>query len=199
VAWLMMSALTVAVLTLALAGRPNSGTRAVGDQRKSLRAVLDLPPMFLGASAIRALLGAGLTLHGGFVEQLGGGSVFAAALNNLPAAAAVHATGATGRWAAVLAMAIGSNLLVTGSSPPSSVGGSPATPGSSSARPGSRCSDWPSCPSRSSRPPSACTRPVRFPEVGTRRSALACVRACPGRRATVVSRGQDPRVCGPYA
>jgi Na+/H+ antiporter NhaD/arsenite permease-like protein len=111
----MMSALTVAVLTLALAGRPNSGTGAVGDQRKSLRAVLDLPPMFLGASAIRALLGAGLTLHGGFVEQLGGGSVFAAALNNLPAAAAVHATGATGRWAAVLAMAIGSNLLVTGS------------------------------------------------------------------------------------
>jgi len=32
VAWLMMSALTVAVLTLARAGRPNSGTRAVGDQ-----------------------------------------------------------------------------------------------------------------------------------------------------------------------
>jgi hypothetical protein len=89
--------------------------RGGGDQRLSLRAVLDLAPMFLGASAIRALLGSGLTLRGGFVEQLGGGSVLAAELNNLPAAAAVHAIGATGRRAAVLAMAIGSNLLVTGS------------------------------------------------------------------------------------
>jgi Na+/H+ antiporter NhaD/arsenite permease-like protein len=71
--------------------------------------------MFLAASAIRALLGSGLVLHGTFVEQLASGSVLASALNNLPAAAAVRAVGSTGRWAAILAMAVGPNLFITGS------------------------------------------------------------------------------------
>lgn len=115
VAWLMVSAFTVAVLTLALVGRPNGAARGVADQGVSLRAVLDLAPMFLCASAIRAFLSGGLMLRGGLVEQVGVGSILASSLNNLPAATAVRAIGATGRWAAVLAMAIGSNLIVTGS------------------------------------------------------------------------------------
>jgi Na+/H+ antiporter NhaD/arsenite permease-like protein len=43
------------------------------------------------------------------------GIVFAAGANNLPAAAAVHAAGPDGTWVAVLAMAVGPNLLLTGS------------------------------------------------------------------------------------
>jgi Na+/H+ antiporter NhaD/arsenite permease-like protein len=80
-----------------------------------LGALLDLPALFVGASAIRALLGAGLAVHGGFVGETGRLSVLAAGVDNLPAAAAVHAIGAAPRWAAILSMAIGPNLLVTGS------------------------------------------------------------------------------------
>jgi Na+/H+ antiporter NhaD/arsenite permease-like protein len=77
--------------------------------------LLDLLPMFVGASAIRALLGGGVILQGGMVQELGKATLFAAAVNNLPAAAAVRVVGATGRWAAVLGLAIGPNLLLTGS------------------------------------------------------------------------------------
>ncbi len=77
--------------------------------------LLDLIPMFVAASAIRALLGTGLLLTGGFIREIATGALLAAGVNNLPAAAAVQPVGATGRWAAVLAMALGPNLLLSGS------------------------------------------------------------------------------------
>ena len=43
------------------------------------------------------------------------GSLLASGIDNLPAAAAVAPVGAAGRWAAILAMSIGTNLLITGS------------------------------------------------------------------------------------
>lgn len=116
-AWLAVLAVTVLVLTGLLA-RP-SGAEA--DQAEatyrafSISAVWDLVPMFLAATGIRALLGSGLRLPGGFLAQVTSGSVLAASVNNLPAAAAVHSVSVAGTWAAVLAMAIGPNLLITGS------------------------------------------------------------------------------------
>jgi Na+/H+ antiporter NhaD/arsenite permease-like protein len=71
--------------------------------------------MFLAASAIRALLAHGITLRASFPGQLAGGTALAAGLNNLPAAAALHPAGPTGLWAAILAAAIGPDLLITGS------------------------------------------------------------------------------------
>jgi len=114
-AWLGVSALTVVGLALVLSGRPSSVAKAVGDRGASIGAVLDLMPMFACATAIRALLGAELVLHGGFAWQAAVGTLLAAGVNNLPAAAAVHAIGDSGLWAAILAMAIGPNILLTGS------------------------------------------------------------------------------------
>ena len=71
--------------------------------------------MFAAASAIRAILAAGLTLRGGLAAQLIAGSALASALNNLPAAAALRPAGTAGLWAAILATAIGPGLLLTGS------------------------------------------------------------------------------------
>jgi Na+/H+ antiporter NhaD/arsenite permease-like protein len=113
-AWLLVCVLTVCGLTLALA-RPGGVGHGVADRPMTIWALLDLVPLFVCASATRALLGVGLTLQGRFAGQLGEGFVFAAAANNLPAAAAVHPSGPGGTWAAVLAMAIGPNLLITGS------------------------------------------------------------------------------------
>jgi Na+/H+ antiporter NhaD/arsenite permease-like protein len=72
-------------------------------------------PMFLAASAIRALLAHGIALHASFAGQLAAGTALAAVLNNLPAAAALHPAGSAGLWAAILAAAIGPDLLITGS------------------------------------------------------------------------------------
>lgn len=77
--------------------------------------MLDLVPMFLVASEVRALLGPGLAMHGGFVGQLADRAVLACAANNLPAAAASCPPERRGLWAAILATTIGPNLLVTGS------------------------------------------------------------------------------------
>jgi Na+/H+ antiporter NhaD/arsenite permease-like protein len=72
--------------------------------------------MFIGASASRALIGpAGFTLSGGFVHAAALGSLVAAIVNNLPAAAAAQVEGTLARWAAILALALGPNLLITGS------------------------------------------------------------------------------------
>ena len=71
--------------------------------------------MFLLASAIRALLGTGLALHGSFPRQLTTGALLAAAVNNLPAAAAILPAGTPGPWAAILATTIGPDLLIAGS------------------------------------------------------------------------------------
>jgi hypothetical protein len=67
------------------------------------------------ASAIRALLAAGITLRGGLAAQLISGSALSSAVNNLPAAAALRSAGTAGLWVAILATAIGPDLLITGS------------------------------------------------------------------------------------
>ena len=77
--------------------------------------MLDLIPMFLAASAIRALTATALALHGSFTSQLAAGSALAAAASNLPAAAAIQPAGTPGLWAAILATTLGPNLLITGS------------------------------------------------------------------------------------
>ena len=94
---------------------PSARSRAPAREGSSARAVLNLVPMFLIASAIRALLGPGLALHDGFTGQLAGGTMLACAAGNLPAAAAMVPAGPEGLWAAILAATIGPNLLVTGS------------------------------------------------------------------------------------
>jgi arsenical pump membrane protein len=94
---------------------PSARIKAPAREGSSARAVLDLVPMFLIASAIRALLGPGLALHDGFTGQLAGGTMLACAAGNLPAAAAMVPAGPEGLWAAILAATIGQNLLVTGS------------------------------------------------------------------------------------
>jgi len=70
--------------------------------------------MFLIASGVRALLGTGLALHGGFPGQLAAAATLACAASNLPAAAILPA-GPPGLRAAILATTVGPNLLITGS------------------------------------------------------------------------------------
>jgi arsenical pump membrane protein len=102
---------------------PSHGPAAGGRARRTggaglgkvTLALVDLVPMFVAAAAIRALLGGGVTLTGGWVGQLGMASGLAAGADNLPAAAAVVASRGPSIWAAVLGLAIGPNLVVTGS------------------------------------------------------------------------------------
>ena len=139
-AWLLVTALTVGALSVLVnrgGQRPKSSakgarlepsapsqastsadgllTYATTTRRSATLALLDLLPMYAGASAIRALLDGGVTLHAGLLGDVGITSVFAASANNLPAAAAILVTGSLSRWATVLALAIGPNLLLTGS------------------------------------------------------------------------------------
>jgi arsenical pump membrane protein len=111
--WLLVSAITAWPLAWWAAAAATHQVDPV-TTGPSARAVSDLVPMFLLASAIRALLGTGLALHGSFAGQLTTGALLAAATNNLPAAA-LSPAGTPGLWAAILATTIGPNLLVTGS------------------------------------------------------------------------------------
>ena len=117
-AWVLVTILTVGCLVLVIWRSPKSlqelPSRSMA-ARPIVPTILDLLPMFLIASAIRALLGGGLTLHGSFVAQFAAGTLFAAVANNLPAAAAVAIPSLEVPWAAILAMAMGPNLLITGS------------------------------------------------------------------------------------
>lgn len=113
-AWLLVTAATIGPLSAWLAlGGPEPARAACG--QPSARTALDLLAMFLAASAIRALLAHGITPHASYAGQLAADTALAAALNNLPAAAALHPAGTAGLWAAVLATAIGPSLLLTGS------------------------------------------------------------------------------------
>jgi Na+/H+ antiporter NhaD/arsenite permease-like protein len=113
-AWLLVVAVTIGPLAgwLAPAG---TGPARASSAGPSGRAALDLIPLFATASAIRAVLAAGITLRGGLAAQLATGSAVACVLNNLPAAAALHPAGPARLWAAILATAIGPGLLLTGS------------------------------------------------------------------------------------
>jgi arsenical pump membrane protein len=112
--WILVTAITVAPLAW-WAGTAATSTAHAVTAGPSPRAVSDLVPMFLLASAIRALLGTGLTLHGSFTGQLAGEALLASAVSNLPAAAATVPAGTPGLWAAILATTVGPGLLVTGS------------------------------------------------------------------------------------
>ena len=141
-AWLLVTGLTVGTLSVISAARLRRGGAGVlgsgahrgGPERcpdapaasgpargcvaplaRPALALLDLVPMFVAAVAIRALLDGGLHLDGDWLAQLGMATGLAAGANNLPAAAAVVVSGAASRWAAVLGLAIGPNLLLTGS------------------------------------------------------------------------------------
>jgi Na+/H+ antiporter NhaD/arsenite permease-like protein len=113
-AWLLVVTVTVGSLSCWLEWAGTGAARA-GHARPSGRAALDLIPMYLAASSIRAILAAGITLRGGIAAQLAAGSLLASVVNNLPAAAALRPVGPTGLWAAILATAIGPGLLITGS------------------------------------------------------------------------------------
>jgi arsenical pump membrane protein len=121
--WILVTAVTagpLAVWAAHASAAPASAAHATPARPSvragpSARAVLDLLPMFLIASAVRALLGPGLPLHGSFSAQLADGTILACAVGNLPAAAAMVPAGPEGLWAAILAATIGPNLLITGS------------------------------------------------------------------------------------
>jgi arsenical pump membrane protein len=113
--WILTTSLTVIVLSLLVPrGRASDGGE-IPAGGVGLGAIVDLVPMFLVASAIRGVIAGGISLHGPFLEQVTAGSMLAAGLNNLPAAAAVRSAGPAGSWAAILAMGLGPNLLLTGS------------------------------------------------------------------------------------
>ena len=112
--WLLVTAVTLGPLAAWAANARPGQARAVADG-PSARAVGDLVPMFLLASGVRALLGAGLALHGSFPGQLAAAATLACAASNLPAAAAILPAGPPGLWAAILATTVGPNLLITGS------------------------------------------------------------------------------------
>ena len=113
-AWILVTAVTLAPLAWWAANTQHGQARAV-PARPTACAVLDLVPLFLIATGIRALLGTSLALHGSFSSQLAHGTILACAVSNLPAAAAILPAGVQGLWAAILATTIGANLLITGS------------------------------------------------------------------------------------
>ena len=117
--------------------------------------------MFLAASAIRALLTHGIALHGSFAGQLADGTVLAAGLNNLPAAAALHPAGPAGLWAAILAAAIGPDLLITGSVATLICRRIARDAGAALSAGSSPPSEQPSSRPSSPPPPSGCTSPAR--------------------------------------
>ena len=112
--WILVIATTLGPLAWWAARAPAGQARAV-TAGPSARAMLDLAPMFLIASGIRALLGPGLALHGSFTAQLAVGALLACGTSNLPAAAAMLPAGVPGLWAAILATTVGPNLVITGS------------------------------------------------------------------------------------
>jgi Na+/H+ antiporter NhaD/arsenite permease-like protein len=113
-AWILVTAITAGPLAW-WAGATTASAAPAVTAGLSVRAVSDLLPMFLLASAIRALLGSGLALPGGFTGQVATGALLATAAGNLPAAAAIVPAGTPGLWAAILATSVGPDLLVTGS------------------------------------------------------------------------------------
>jgi len=113
-AWLLAVTVTIASLTRWLT--PAAASPAVAaSSRPRGTAALDLIPMYVAATAIRAILATGITLRGGLTTQLLADSLLTCTVNNLPAAAALHPAGTAGLWPAILATAIGPGLLLTGS------------------------------------------------------------------------------------
>ena len=113
-AWVAVVGSTIGLLTLVLARPGPAAAPGKGDVGAMLRAVPDLVPMFLAASAVRAIIG-NVVLGGSFPGLTVRASLLAAMVNNLPAAAATRVAAGSPPWAAILGMAIGPNLVLTGS------------------------------------------------------------------------------------
>jgi Na+/H+ antiporter NhaD/arsenite permease-like protein len=114
-AWLAVTAVTVGALTWFVA-RADAGHGAPTAVRAArLATLVDLAPMYVAASAIKALLGNAVGVSVGFFGQLALAVAIAALANNLPAAAALQPHGPPGRWAGLLGLALGPNVLMTGS------------------------------------------------------------------------------------
>ena len=156
--WLLVTAVTLGPLATWAANAPPGQARAVA-AGPSARAAGDLVPMFLLASGVRALLGTGLALHGSFPGQLAAAVMLACAASNLPAAAAILPAGPPGLWAAVLATAVGPNLLITGSVATLIARRIARDGGPGSPPAGSPPSGRLSSPLSSPQPPSGCTSP----------------------------------------
>ena len=137
VAWLLVVLLTVGALSLWVTAPPRpAGQSGLGSETgrggrprrpapqrwqrwKRLLdpalSLLDLVPMFIVAVAVRTLLGGGLTMGASLLPDLGTAVLLAAGVNNLPAAAALHPGAGSAAWASVLGLAIGPDLVLTGS------------------------------------------------------------------------------------
>ena len=76
-AWLLVVAVTTGSLS-GWAARAGTAPGHAPGARPSLRATLDLVPMFAAASAIRAILAAGVALRGRLAIQLAAGSAYSA-------------------------------------------------------------------------------------------------------------------------
>lgn len=113
-AWLLVGVVTLAVLA-PLAGRPGARPVAVDANWSLSRIAGDLGSMFVLASSLRALLPVGVAVGTSYWSAALRASGFAAVANNLPAAAAIHVSAGPGSWGAVMGLAIGPNLLLTGS------------------------------------------------------------------------------------
>ena len=84
--------------------------------RRTVPAVIGLAAIAYGPMRMAAgVLPHPGTAFGGLVLALAVGALLAMAINNLPAAAALHPGGTAGLWAAILATAVGPGLLLTGS------------------------------------------------------------------------------------
>lgn len=115
--WLAVTVLTVALMTLLVRAMPSrAGAPFVRRTSWSLpRIGADLAGMFIVATSLRVLLPGGWTLPSEPVVAAAVGSLLASGLNNLPVAAILHPAAGTSMWPAILAVTMGSNLLVTGS------------------------------------------------------------------------------------
>jgi Na+/H+ antiporter NhaD/arsenite permease-like protein len=114
-AWLLVGVVTLAVLgplATRVGHRPSTSVRS---DWSLWRIGLDLAGMFVFASSLRTLVSDGIGVGTGFWSAALRTSTLAAVVNNLPAAAAVHVTGPAATWGAVAGLAIGPNLLLTGS------------------------------------------------------------------------------------
>jgi Na+/H+ antiporter NhaD/arsenite permease-like protein len=113
-AWLLVGGVTIAALTLL--ARRRGTTLAPAPVEWSLTGIgADLAAMFVLTSSLRALIPGGIGVGAGFWSAALGSSTLAAAANNLPAAAALHATTSAATWGVIAGLAIGPNLLLTGS------------------------------------------------------------------------------------
>jgi Na+/H+ antiporter NhaD/arsenite permease-like protein len=114
-AWMLVGMVTVPALTLVT--RRRRGTKLAPARVEWSLTVIgaDLAAMFVLASSLRALIPGGIGVGAGFWSAALGSSTLAAGANNLPAAAAVHPITSAATWGVIAGLAIGPNLLLTGS------------------------------------------------------------------------------------